>query len=144
MSRDHRFEVIRVDQLLEAVEQMRTRRARLVQICATSLPDALELTYSFEVGRELTNLRLEVGKQETVPSITSLYWCAFLYENEMHDLFNLQVSDIAVDFKGTLYTTRVNFAFDGSQSKAAVDGNVANTVKSAVVGASPASCATVN
>jgi ech hydrogenase subunit D len=119
MSRDHQFEVIRADQLFGAVEQMRARRARLVQICATSLPNALELTYSFDLGSELTNLRLEVGKEESVPSITSLYWCAFLYENEMHDLFNLQVSNIAVDFKGTLYNTRTKFAFAGPQGKAA-------------------------
>jgi ech hydrogenase subunit D len=142
MSRDHQFEIIRTDQLIGAVEQMRARRARLVQICATSLPHALELTYSFDLDGQLTNLRLEVGREETVPSITSLYWCAFLYENEMHDLFNLQVSDIAVDFKGTLYTTRVNFAFGGSLSKAANGGNVADTEKSAGVGATPASCVT--
>jgi ech hydrogenase subunit D len=138
MSQNQKFEVIRADQLLEAVKQMRNKRARLVQMCATSLPDALELTYSFEVGSELTNLRLEVGKLETVPSITSLYWCAFLYENEMHDLFNLQVSDIAVDFKGTLYNTRLKFAFAGPQSKAA------GVMSAAAGGAGSASHASAN
>jgi ech hydrogenase subunit D len=120
------FEVIVASQLLDSVRQMRNRRARLVQICATALPDALELTYTFDVEAKLANLRILVDKQDTVPSITPIYACAFLYENEMHDLFNLQVANISVDFKGTLYTTRLNFAFDGTSGNPAKNGKRSN------------------
>ena len=48
------------------------------------------------------NFRLHLADEALrVPSISSIYWCAFLYENEMHDLFNLKVEGMAVDFKGT-------------------------------------------
>ena len=42
-----------------------------------------------------------------LPSISSFYWPAFLYENEMHDLFGITVKGMAVDFKGHLYTTMI-------------------------------------
>jgi ech hydrogenase subunit D len=38
-----------------------------------------------------------------IPSITKIYPCAFLYENEMHDLFGIRIKDINIDYKGTLY-----------------------------------------
>jgi ech hydrogenase subunit D len=101
-----------MDALLDSVRELRQSGARLVQIGATRFPNHLELTYSFEVEDTLKNLRLHVpGDRPWVPSISSVYWCAFLYENEMHDLFNIEVDDLAVDFKGTLYTTSVKFPF---------------------------------
>ena len=123
---NQKFEVIEASQLFDSVRQMRNQGARLVQICATSFTDTLELTYTFETEAKLTNLRILVGKQDTVPSITPLYACAFLYENEMHDLFNLRVAGISVDFKGTLYTTRLNFAFEGTNGNPSKNGKRAN------------------
>jgi ech hydrogenase subunit D len=51
------------------------------------------------------------GDNSRVPSISSIYACAFLYENEMHDLFNIKVEGMKVDFHGNLYNTAVKFAF---------------------------------
>jgi ech hydrogenase subunit D len=51
-----------------------------------------------------------------VPSISSIYWCAFLYENELHDLFNVQVDGMAVDFHGHLYETAVKFPFGSTKA----------------------------
>ena len=51
-------------------------------------PEHVELTYSFDRDSQLANLRLQLPAAEArVPSISSIYWCAFLYENEIHDLF---------------------------------------------------------
>ncbi len=91
-----------------------------MQISATRLPEHVELTYSFDRDRQLANLRLQVPAAEArVPSISSIYWCAFLYENEMHDLFNLQVDGMAVDFHGHLYETAVKFPFGSTKAPAA-------------------------
>ena len=45
--------------------------------------------------------------QPELPSISPFYWSAFLYENEMHDLFGITVKGMALDFQGHLYTTLV-------------------------------------
>jgi ech hydrogenase subunit D len=106
------FEPVSVDALLDRVRQMRQEGFRLVQIGATRLPEQIELTYSFDLECNLANLRIHLPAEGArVPSISSIYWCAFLYENEIHDLFNVQVDGIAVDFQGNLYQTTVKFPF---------------------------------
>ena len=120
---DQLFEIIPVQALLEKVGEMRKQAYRLVQISATRLPDQLELTYSFDLDGRLVNFRLHIPDSNLrVPSISSIYWCAFLYENEMHDLFNLVVDGMAVDFHGTLYKTAVKFPFGSTKAPTAKPG----------------------
>jgi ech hydrogenase subunit D len=114
------FEVIPTDALLDKVSSLRKEGYRLVQIGATRLPESVELTYSFDREHRLVNLRLQVSATEArVPSITSIYWAAFLYENELHDLFNVQVDGMAVDFHGHLYETAVKFPFGSTKAPVA-------------------------
>ena len=109
---DQTFETIPVETLLERVGAMRKGGYRLVQISATRLPEQVELTYSFDRHDQLANLRVQLPATGTqIPSITSVFWCAFLYENELHDLFDIQVDGMAVDFHGHLYETAVKFPF---------------------------------
>ena len=113
------FEIIARELLLPMVRALHARKYRLVQISATRLPDALELTYTFDKEGVLVNLRLSILPQKaSVPSITSTYWCAFLYENELHDLFDLQVDGLAVDFHGHLYETAIPFPFGSTKPPA--------------------------
>jgi ech hydrogenase subunit D len=110
------IELITVDALLDKVRAKRDQGCRLVQVSATRLPDQVELTYSFDLNCQLTNLRLSLpGDAPRLPSISSIYFCAILYENEIHDLFNVRVDGIAVDFKGNFYKTAIPFPF-GSAS----------------------------
>ena len=117
---DQTFETIPLQALLEKVAELRKQGYRLVQIGATRLPEHVELTYSFDRESRLANLRFQVPAAEArVPSISSIYWCAFLYENELHDLFNVQVDGMAVDFHGHLYETTVKFPFGSTKAPAA-------------------------
>jgi ech hydrogenase subunit D len=110
------FETIPFGALLEKVSELRKAGYRLVQISATRLPESVELTYSFDRDRQLANLRLHVPVAECrIPSISSIFYCAFLYENELHDLFNVQVDGMAVDFHGHLYETAVKFPFGSTK-----------------------------
>jgi ech hydrogenase subunit D len=112
MTQEFNFEIITVDQLRDKVRALRGQGQRLVQICATRLPDQVELTYSFDLNERLTNLRLLLpGVDTQLPSISSIYGCAILYENEIHDLFNVHVDGLTVDFKGNFYKTSVKFPF---------------------------------
>jgi ech hydrogenase subunit D len=120
MKQEQTLEVITLASLLERVRAMRQRNARLVQICATALPDQFELTYSFDVEDGLASLRVMVPRGDArVPSIHAIYGCAFLYENEMHDLFHIMVEGMAVDFHGNLYNTAVKYAFGETKPPAA-------------------------
>jgi ech hydrogenase subunit D len=114
---DQIFETIPAQSLLERAGEMRKQGYRLVQIGATRLPEHVELTYSFDRENRLANLRFQVpAAGARLPSISSIYWCAFLYENELHDLFNVQVDGMAVDFHGHLYETTVKFPFGSTKA----------------------------
>jgi ech hydrogenase subunit D len=111
MSQDQ-IELITVDALLEKVRAKKAQGCRLAQISATQLPGSIELTYSFDLNSQLSNLRLSLaGEEPHLPSVSSIYLCAVLYENEIHDLFGVQVAGMAIDFKGNFYKTAVKFPF---------------------------------
>ena len=106
------IEIITVETLADKVKAKHKQGHRLVQISATQLPGAIELTYSFDLDSRLTNLRLTLpGEKPHLPSVSSIYLCAVLYENEIHDLFGVQVDGLAIDFKGNFYKTSVKFPF---------------------------------
>lgn len=120
MTEEPNIEAIRVDQLCDKVRALREQGMRLVQISATLLPDEVELTYSFDLNDCLSNLRVLVPAVGGVlPSISGIFGCAVLYENEIHDLFNVRVEGMTVDFKGNLYKTSVKYPFGSTKSPCA-------------------------
>jgi ech hydrogenase subunit D len=90
---------------------------RLVQMSAVVPPvgegetPSVELTVSFDLGYKLRNLRLTVPHGARLQSVSSVYFPAFLYENEIHEQFGLEFDGMAVDFRGTLYKTAVKQPF---------------------------------
>lgn len=99
------FITIRPEDLLERVARFKKEGCRLVQILCTRTTEGFELTYTFDKNYFLYHLRLTVALDGSVMSITSLYWYAFVWENEIHDLFGLDVRFIApdVDYGGHFY-----------------------------------------
>jgi ech hydrogenase subunit D len=120
MTQEPNIETIALDQLLDKVRALREQGMRLVQISATVISDEVELTYSFDLDDNLSNLRVSVPAVGGVlPSISGIFGCAILYENEIHDLFNVRVEGMTVDFKGNLYKTSVKFPFGSTKSPCA-------------------------
>jgi ech hydrogenase subunit D len=103
---------ITLETLVGKTTELRQQGYRLAQIGATPLGDTSELNYTFDREGEMINLRLVLQPGHTrIPSISPIYWCAFIYENELHDLFHLQVDGLVLDFQGQFYKTRVPFPF---------------------------------
>lgn len=94
---------------------------RFVQVSCATLDSAYELTYSFDKNYRLKNFRFTVTQDEEVPSISVIYPNAFLYENEIHDLFGMPIRNITVDYQGTLYrtATRIPFSIAGTKARLA-------------------------
>jgi len=90
--------------LLSVVRGMKKDGFRLLQICATKVSEGFEILYSFDNGEhELTNLKLVVPEEEEVQSVTGEYWGAFIYENEMHDLFGIKIVNNELDYGGNFF-----------------------------------------
>jgi ech hydrogenase subunit D len=99
------------DRLLGAVQEMRSAGYRLVQIGATRT-EGFEINYSFDRDLAFVNLKIKLADNDReIPSITDVYWSAFLYENELHDLFGLKIKNINIDYQGNFYKVARPAAF---------------------------------
>ena len=83
---------------------------------------AFDISWSFaqDDGR-FEHLRERVLPGEEVPSISAFFGAAFLYENEMRELFGVNVTGIALDLKGQLYKTATIVPFSPSAIRARLD-----------------------
>ena len=94
-----------------AVVHMKTENWRLVQICASCIEGGYEMSYSFCLKYDMVTLRLEVAEDEEVASITQIYPCAFLQENEAEELFGVKIKTIKPDYKDKLHRIDVETPF---------------------------------
>ena len=62
----------------------------------------LELLYHYDKANDMVNLRVKVQKDLPIPSISGVYFCALLIENEVQDLFDVSFDGLVLDFKRTL------------------------------------------
>ena len=100
-----------LEHLLGDVLEMREAGYRLVQIGATRT-EGFEINYSFDKNLAFVNLKIKLDdNDQEIPSISGIYWGAFLYENELHDLFGLQIRHINIDYQGHFYKVAIPAAF---------------------------------
>jgi ech hydrogenase subunit D len=111
MSEPQEIMPVEKSDLVGAVVQLYAEGYRIVQIGCSTLEDGYELNYSFDKDYRFKNLRLKVAPGEDVPSVSMIYPNAFLYENEIHDLFGVPIKNIAVDYHGTLFQTAIKTPF---------------------------------
>ena len=58
--------------------------------------------------------RVVLAPEEEITSISPVYSSAFLYENEIRDLFGVVFDNLSVDYQGEFYklAVRVPYSFD--------------------------------
>jgi ech hydrogenase subunit D len=111
MSEPQEIIPIEKDALLGAVSDLFAQGYRMVQIGCTTLENAYELNYSFDKDYLFINLRVTAKPEDEIQSISVIYPNAFLYENEIHDLFGIKIKNMSVDYKGAFYRTTIKVPF---------------------------------
>ena len=91
------------EQLINETQTMFDAGYRFVTATCVDEIEHFRIIYSFDLERELVNLEVAIGKEDELPSVSGVYLCAFLVENEIKELFGVNISDIAVDLGGRLY-----------------------------------------
>jgi Ni,Fe-hydrogenase III component G len=86
--------------LLTEVMQLKSDGYRFVTMTCCDTGDAHDILYHFDKNYALRHLRLKLARGATLPSISALFFAAVLVENEIKDLFGIDISSLAVDFKG--------------------------------------------
>lgn len=94
------------DQILTEVQKMWDARTRFVTMTCTDCIDYFDLIYSFDHDMELVCFRARAEKEQSFPSISGIYFCAFLVENEIQDQFGIKFDNLALDYEGFLLLSR--------------------------------------
>jgi ech hydrogenase subunit D len=94
---------VELSELLDRVQDLKAAGYRLGQLCAAKAGDKFHLLYSFDKDCVLTNLKLAVPDEEEIPSITGIYWPAFIYVIERQDLFGFRFMLLALNFGGKFF-----------------------------------------
>jgi len=100
------FEQAAPGDLLALAQDLKTEGCRLGQICATAAGDELEILYTFEKDNILRNYKFRIdAKAPELQSVTAVYGYAFIYENEMQDLFGVTFKNLSLDYGGRFFKT---------------------------------------
>lgn len=107
------------DRLLDTVMEMKAKKLRLSQACAVYVNEKYELSYSFadDESYQYTTLRVVIDTDTEVSSITEFYPYAFLYENEMKELFGVKIKFINLDYNNKLYRIKTETPFLKKEDK---------------------------
>jgi ech hydrogenase subunit D len=90
------------DTLLNEIAAMLPQGYRFVTITCIDAGESFEILYHFDKDYQLTTLRLMLLKGQKLPSISDIIFAAVIVENEMKDLFGIQIKGLALDYEGTL------------------------------------------
>ena len=102
---EQNFETVEPSQIYGKVADMKAGGYRLGQMCGVVLDDeTYELIYTFDKDHQLFNLKVDLPVEGVeLESITPIYWPAFIYENEIHDLFGIKFKHSELDYGGTFF-----------------------------------------
>jgi ech hydrogenase subunit D len=98
--------------------KMKSGGYRLVAVTCTPVSEGYVVTYSFEKDYKLQHYRISVQEGVKIPSIGSSYGGAFVYENEIHDLYGFTFEGMTLDFKGTFIKTSIPYPFKKKEQPA--------------------------
>lgn len=105
------------NELLAETLRMKNNGYRLVAISCTN-KNGMELSYSFDKKYDFLNLRLNINYEVSIESISCIYPYAFLYENEIKELFGVNITGISTDFKDNFYKIAVKTPFNMKEGDA--------------------------
>lgn len=106
MSVKQDFRPLALDQLLDTCKEYKEKGYRLDQLLPKlERDDTITMIYTFVMGEEIVNFKIGgIIKNETVvPSVTELFIAAFVFENEAHELYGVNIKGNVLDFKGNFY-----------------------------------------
>lgn len=105
------FVTIPLGELLTSVQTFKHEGLRFVQLAAETTATGMGLFYTFydEVNDKAVTLDIyDIDESSEVPSIQNMYFTAFSYENETHDLFGVHFVNMKLDFGGHFFNVAMD------------------------------------
>lgn len=76
---------------------------RLAQICSTAYEGYNEVIYSVAKEYAMENYVIELPVDEKIKSFSDIFPAATLYENEIKELWGVNVVGMSIDYKNNFY-----------------------------------------
>ena len=99
-------EEITLENQQERISALLPQGCRFVTMTAVDSSTHFDIYYHFDRSGELYTLRLKLGREEALPSISGLCFAALLVENEIQDLFGIAVTGLVLDYHRHLLLTK--------------------------------------
>ena len=91
---------VTLENLHGEVSALKLAGCRLVTMTCLDVGEEFEVIYHFDKNYELQNLKLRIKKGQALPSISPIILAALIVENEIQDMFGIQFTGLAIDYKG--------------------------------------------
>ena len=73
------FITVNPESVIDETQKLKFQGYHIMQVCATRIPEAYEIIYSFGKDLEMKNLKMVLPEDQEISSITSIFPCAFIY-----------------------------------------------------------------
>ncbi len=94
---------IATDALLGFAQDMLHNGYRFITgTCVDNGDGTKDILYHFDKALAMKHCRITVGQGEEVPSISGIFFGAVLLENEIKELFGVNITNIAIDYNGRM------------------------------------------
>lgn len=87
------YEIIDLElkDLLDKAREHKAAGYRLGQICCVRTEGGYDLLYSYVLEYKMINYKIAIAETEEVPTMEEIFPTAKLYENEMSELFGVNI-----------------------------------------------------
>ena len=100
----HDVSFVSREELVGEIAKIKVRGYRFVTLsCVQRDEENFDIFYHFDKKLRLMHFKLSITRGLPVPSISPVYFAAFLVENEIQDLFGITFDGLVVDYERTLY-----------------------------------------
>lgn len=100
---DFPFERLTKAELYDIMQKKYEDGYRLAQICSTAYEGYNEVIYSVAKEYAMENYVIELPIDEEIKSFSDIFPAAILYENEIKELWGVNVVGMSIDYKNNFY-----------------------------------------
>lgn len=100
---DFPFERVTKAELYDIMQKKYEDGYRLAQICSTAYEGYNEVIYSVAKEYAMENYVVELPVDEEIKSFSDIFPAATLYENEIKELWGVNVVGMSIDYKNNFY-----------------------------------------
>lgn len=111
MDTSYNIETVDIHTLYKIALEKQRSGWRLAQICATAFEGYNEVIYSFATEYILENYKVIVPIDDEINTISDFYPSAMLFENEMKELFGVNIKSINPDYQNKFFRIAVKTPF---------------------------------